>query len=140
MKKLSYSVNKAHTLVLSTIIIIGLIVTAIGCSTDIKPIETEADITGFITEIHQSLEEGLHSQIDVESNADNNVTNYAITIKEDTLIFQKGINLNRVSFAAFEVNQWVKIWLSGPVMDKQWPIHATAQQVIIDALKPYQDS
>ena len=141
MKKLFLSANKSHTMALSAVIIAGLIVAAAGCTTTVRPIETKANVTGFITEIHTSLEAGLSSQIDLESHADNTVTKYSVTIKDKTLIFQQNAgNVSKVNFSAFKENQWVKIWFSGPVTEDQSPIHATAQQVIINQLKPYQDS
>jgi hypothetical protein len=112
-------------------LLIGLMVVSAGCAPAAKPIETEADFIGFITEIHPSQERGISGQISVESHADKIVTKYTITIKDETLIFQQdGDSLRNVAFAALETKQWVEIWFSGPVMES-WPMQATAQQVVI---------
>jgi hypothetical protein len=112
-------------------LLIGLMVVSVDCAPATKPIETEADFIGFITEIHPSQEGGIPSRISVESHADKIVTKYTITIKNETLIFQQdGDNLRSVTFAALETKQWVEIWFSGPVMES-WPMQATAQQVVI---------
>ena len=105
---------------------------AVGsCASNSKPIETEADFIGFITEIHPSQDKDITGQISVESHADKIVTRYIITIKRETLIFQQdGDNIRKVAFAALETKQWVKIWFSGPVMES-WPMQVTAQQVMI---------
>ncbi len=112
-------------------LLIGLIVVSLDCASATKSIETEADFIGFITEIHPIKEREISGQIFVESHANKIVTKYTVTIKDETLILQKdGDNLRNATFAALETKQWVKIWLSGPVMES-WPMQATAQQVVI---------
>ena len=112
-------------------LLIGLMVLSVDCTSATKPIETEADFTGFITEIHPMQEKGISGQISVESHADKIVTKYTITIEDETLIFQQdGDNLRNANFAALETKQWVQIWFSGPVMES-WPMQATAKQVVI---------
>jgi hypothetical protein len=112
-------------------LLIGLMVVFVDCTSATKPIETEADFIGFITEIHPMQERGISGQISVESHADKLVTKYTITIKDATLIFQQaGDDLRNATFAALETKQWVQIWFSGPVMES-WPMQATAQQVVI---------
>jgi len=112
-------------------ILIGLMVVSVDCTSATKPIETEADFIGFITEIHPMQERGISGQISVESHADKIVTKYTITIEDETLIFQQdGDNLRNANFAALETKQWVQIWFSGPVMES-WPMQATAKQVVI---------
>jgi hypothetical protein len=112
-------------------LLIGLVAVSASCAPAAEPIETEADFTGFITEIHPTQESGIAGQISVESHADKIVTRYTITIKDETLIFREdGDNLRSATFAALEIQQWVEIWFSGPVMES-WPMQATAQQVVI---------
>jgi hypothetical protein len=112
-------------------ILIGLMVVSVDCVSATKPIETDADFIGFITEIHPMQESGISGQISVESHADKIVTKYTITIEDETLIFQQdGDNLRNANFAALETKQWVQIWFSGPVMES-WPMQATAKQVVI---------
>ena len=112
-------------------LLIGLMVLSVDCTSATKPIETEADFIGFITEIHPMQEKGISGQISVESHAEKIVTKYTITITDETLIFrQDGDNLRNANFAALETRQWVQIWFSGPVMES-WPMQATAKQVVI---------
>lgn len=112
-------------------LLIGLVVVSVDCTSATKPIETEADFIGFITEIHPIQERGVSGRISVESHADKIVTKYVVTIKDETIIFrQDGDNLRNATFAALETKQWVQIWFSGPVMES-WPMQATAQQVVI---------
>jgi hypothetical protein len=116
---------------LAAALLIGLAVVSASCTQATRPIETESDFIGFITEIQPDQEEGICGRISVESHADKIVTKYTITIAEETLIFQEdGNNLRKVSFAALETRQWVEIWFSGPVLES-WPMQATAQQVVI---------
>ena len=112
-------------------LIIGLMVVSVDCTSATKPIETEADFIGFITEIHPLQERGISGQISAESHADKIVTKYVVTIEDETLIFkQDGNNFYNVTFTALETEQWVQIWFSGPVMES-WPMQATAEQVVI---------
>ncbi|MDP3879430.1 MAG: DUF3221 domain-containing protein [Dehalococcoidales bacterium] len=112
-------------------LLIGLMVVSVDCASVTKPIETEADFIGFITEIHPIKEGGISGQISVESHADKIVARYTVTIEDDTLIFrQDGDKLRNATFAALETRQWVQIWFSGPVMES-WPMQGTAQQVVI---------
>jgi len=113
-------------------LLIGLMVVSVDCTSATKPIETEADFIGFITEIHPMQERGISGQISVESHADKIVTKYVVTIEDETLILQQdGDNIRNATFAAFETKQWVQIWFSGPVMES-WPMQATAKQVVIE--------
>jgi hypothetical protein len=74
-------------------------------SSDIKPIKTEADFIGFITEINPSQDKSISGHISVESHADKIVSRYTITIKNETLIFrQDGDNLRKVAFTAFKLS------------------------------------
>ena len=109
----------------------GLMALSASCASAAKPIETNADFTGFITEIQPGQGSGTPGRISVESHADKIVTRYTITIEDETLIFrQDGDNLRNASFAALETKQWVRIWFSGPVMES-WPMQATARQIVI---------
>jgi len=64
-----------------------------------KPLQTEADFTGFITEIHPAGKEGTLGQILVESHADKLVDKYIVTVKDETLILkQDGENRHKVAF------------------------------------------
>lgn len=96
-----------------------------------KALETTADFTGFITEIHPVGKEDTLGQILVESHADKLVDKYMLTIKDETLIFeQDGENRRKVAFAALETQQRVQIWFSGPIMES-FPMQGTARQVVI---------
>ncbi len=131
MRKLLFLMSNTSTAIVSIALIINLVITATSCTSDVKPIETEADFIGFITEIHPSQDKGISGQISVESHADKIVTKYSVTVKSETLIFQQdGDNLRKVGFAALVTKQRVKIWFSGPVMES-WPMQGTAQQVVI---------
>lgn len=119
LTKLLYFVNRTCAILLSIALIGGLMVVTVSCASDSKPIETEADFTGFITEIHPNQNNGISGQVSVESHADKIVAKYSITIKNETLIFlQDGDNLYRVAFTTLETKQRVHIWLSGPILDR----------------------
>jgi len=109
----------------------GLMVVAVDCTSSPKALDTEADFTGWVTEIHPIGENGTLGQILVEDQSDKLVDKYMVTIKDETLIFkQDGENLHQVAFAALETTQQVQIWVSGPIMES-FPMQATAQQVVI---------
>lgn len=104
----------------------------LGCASTAKPVETEADFIGFITDIHPNGERDILGQISVESHADKIVSRYIITITNETLIFQQdGNSLRQVDFEALEDKQWVKIWFTGPVIES-FPVQGTAGQVVIE--------
>ena len=123
--------NKVCSIVCSLVLVTALMIAALSCASNGKPIETKADFTGFITDIQPGQNKDIVGRISVESHADKIVTKYVITIKDETLIFrQDGDTLHEITFKALENKQWVKIWFSGPVMES-WPMQVTAGQVII---------
>lgn len=123
--------KKAFVIILPLALITSFILIVTSCISDKKPVDTEADFIGFITEINSSQSEGISGRISVESHADKIVTKYIVTIKKDTLIFkQDGDNLHNATFSALETKQWVRIWFSGPIMES-WPMQGTAKQVVI---------
>ena len=69
-------------------LLVVLMVAAVDCSSAAKPLETEPDFAGFITEIHKISEKDTLGQIHVESRADKLVEKYVVTIKDETLIFE----------------------------------------------------
>ena len=112
-------------------LLIGLMAVAVDCTSAPEALETEADLTGFITEIHIIGKRDTLGQILVESHADKLVDKYMVTIKDETLIFkQDGENRRRVAPTALETKQRVQIWFSGPIMES-FPMQGTAQQVVI---------
>ena len=118
-------------MILTIGLFIGLTVASSSCMLNTEPLETEADILAFITEIHPGQNGDSSGQISVESHADKIVSKYTVTIKTDTLIFQQdGENLTKVTFSAFESQQWVNIWFTGPILES-WPMQGTAKQVVI---------
>jgi hypothetical protein len=132
-RRVSYNINmsREYLIPISVLFIVGLMFIAASCASKGKPIETEPDFTGFITEIHLSQGNDISGQISIESDADKIVTKYSITIKSDTLLFrQEDGKLRNISFATFETKQWVKVWLSGPIKES-WPLQGTAKQVVI---------
>lgn len=125
--------NKAFTVVLSLASIIGLMAVVMSCASDSKPIETEADFIGFITEISPPRAKDLVGQILVESHADKLVIKYLVTIRGDTMIFnQEGKNLRQVDFQALVEKEWVKIWFDGPIAES-FPMKGTALQIVISS-------
>ncbi|MFC2011111.1 hypothetical protein ACFLUR_02335 [Chloroflexota bacterium] len=83
-----------------------------------KPIQTEADFTGFITEIHPLEKDDIFGQILVESHADKIADKYVVTVRDETLILQQdGNKMNQTDFEALETNQQVQIWFTGPIME-----------------------
>jgi hypothetical protein len=111
--------------------LIVLIAVSVGCASNIRPMETEADFIGFVTEIHPNGEGDILGQISVESHADKIVSRYIITIKDETLILrQEGDGLRRVAFHTLENKQWVKIWFTGPVIESS-PVQGTAGQIVL---------
>lgn len=112
-------------------LLIGLMVVAADYTSAPKALKTEADFTGFITEIHPIGKGDTIGQILVESHADKLVDKYMVTIKDETLILQQdGENHRKVAFEALEITQRVQIWFSGPILES-FPMQATAQQVVV---------
>ncbi len=112
-------------------LLMGLMVVAADCASAPKALETEADFTGFITEIHPIGKGGTLGQILVESHADKLVDKYMVTIKDETQIFeQAGEERRQAAFEVLETRQRVQIWFSGPILES-YPMQGTAQQVVI---------
>jgi len=112
-------------------LLIVLMAVAVDCSSTAKSLETEADFTGFITEVHPIGRGDTLGQILVEAPADNFIDKYMVTIKDETQIFeQNGEERRQAAFEALEIEQQVQIWFSGPIMES-FPMQATAQQVVI---------
>ena len=66
-----------------------------------KPLQTEADIIGWVTEIHQTGNKGTLDQILVESHAGKIVDKYMVTIRDETLILQQdGEEKSQAAFQA----------------------------------------
>ena len=96
-----------------------------------KPLQTEADFTGWVTEIHPIRDKGTLGQIMVEDQSDKLVDKYLVTIKDETLILQQdGENRREMDFEVLETKQQVQIWFSGPIMES-FPMQGTARQVVI---------
>ncbi len=107
-------------------LLMGLMAIAVNCASAPEALETEADFTGFITEIHPIEKKDTPGQILVESQADKFVDKYMVTIKDETLIFkQEGEERSQVAFGALETKQQVQIWFSGPIMES-FPMQGTA--------------
>lgn len=112
-------------------LLIGLMVLSVDCKSAPKPLETEANFTGWVIEIHQIEEKGIAGEILVESQVAKVVGKYVVTITDETLIFkQDGENRHHVAFKALEATQQVQIWFSGPIL-QSFPKQGTAQQVVI---------
>jgi hypothetical protein len=112
-------------------LLVALMMVSPGCASTAEPMETEADLIGFITETRPNGEGDIVGQINVESHADKIVSKYIITITDETLIFQQdGNDLRRTAFKTLENKQWVKIWFTGPVTES-FPVQGTAGQVVI---------
>ena len=119
-----------RSIVLFLLLAACLMLVSTGC-TSAKPLETEADFTGFITDIDLGIYKDIAGRISAESHADKIVTKYVITIKKDAGIFrQDGENLRKATFNDLKAKQSVKIWFTGPVLES-WPMQATAQQIVI---------
>lgn len=96
-----------------------------------KPLQTEADFTGWVTEIHLIGDKETLGQILVESHTDKIVNKYMVTIKDETLILQQdGENRHEVDFEAMETTQKVQLWFTGPILES-FPMQVTAKQVMI---------
>ena len=123
--------SKTRNIFLAIVFIICLMPVTVSCASGAKPLETEADFTGFITEFDLGIYKDITGRISAESHADKIVTKYVITVKKDTAIFrQDGENLNKAAFKDLNIQQSVKIWFTGPVLES-WPMQATAQQIVI---------
>jgi hypothetical protein len=96
-----------------------------------KPLQTEADFTGWVTEIYPIGDKGTLGQILVESHADKIVDKHMVTIRDETLILQEdGENRHEVDFEALETTQKVQVWFTGSIMES-FPLQGTARQVVI---------
>ncbi|MFC2034643.1 hypothetical protein ACFLUJ_00765 [Chloroflexota bacterium] len=115
--------------------LLGLLIVLVqgiaGCTSVEKVLETEADFTGSITEIHPIGERGIPGQILVEARADTFVDKYMVTIKDETLIFEQiEEEQSQVTFQALETKRQVQVWFSESILES-FPMQGTAEQVVI---------
>jgi hypothetical protein len=95
------------------------------------PVDTKADVTGFITNVQMIAEKDIVGRISVESHADKIVDKYVITVNRKTGLFQQeGDRFKNITFNQLENQQWIKLWFAGPVMES-YPMQATARQIVI---------
>jgi hypothetical protein len=102
-----------------------------ACTRPPRPITSDPDFTGVITEIEPDANGGTPGRILVESQADTLVDKYSVTIREDTRIFEvQGEGLRLTTFAGITVGDQVQVWFTGPILES-FPAQATARQVVI---------
>jgi hypothetical protein len=95
------------------------------------PVDTEPDVTGFITKVEAAGRNDIVGRISVESHADKLVAKYVVTVTRDTSLFREsGKERQRITFNSLEAQQWVELWFSGPVMES-YPMQATASQIVM---------
>ena len=125
-----YVVKHIRLLILVGLLAV-LMAVSLGCTSTAEPMETEADLIGFITGIRPHREGNILGHINVESHADKIVSKYIVALTDETLIFQQdGNDLHRTVFKTLENKQWVKIWFTGSVIES-FPVQGTAGQVVI---------
>ena len=126
----SYSVKLIKRVVMVGVL---MVVTTLSllCAPTPTPLETPADLLGFVTEISPIGVGGIIGQISVESHADKIVSKFVITIDDGTLVFrQHDNNLHPAGFEALESKQWLKVWFAGPVVES-FPVQGTAGQIVL---------
>jgi hypothetical protein len=95
------------------------------------PVNTEADVTGVITNVESVGEKDIIGRISVESDTDKLVEKYVVTVTKDTGLFrQTADELESITLNALEDQQQVKLWLAGPVMES-YPMQATASRIVV---------
>jgi hypothetical protein len=95
------------------------------------PVNTEPDVTGFITSVEETGGNDIVGRISVESDADKLVAKYIVTVTRDTGLFRAtGEERQSVTFNSLEDQQQVELWFAGPVMES-YPMQATASQIVI---------
>lgn len=123
--------SKYVRFLVAALLISTLLFTAVNCATNEKPLKTEGDFLGFITEIQPGGQNGLQGRILVESHASKIVTKYWVSVKDTTKLFWEIDEIYRsADFDSLEKQQWVKVWFDGPVMES-FPMQVTAAQVVI---------
>lgn len=115
--------------------IMGLIailaMSVVGCTRPPRPITSDPDFAGVITEIEPVANKGTLGRVLVESHAGEFVDKYFVTIKDDSRIFERvGEGHRLTSFDALKVGDKVQVWFAGPVLES-FPAQVTAKQVAI---------
>lgn len=91
----------------------------------------EPDITGSITDVLPTGNQGMHGRIMVETESDGTSDRYVITIGNETQLFMRTGEVERaIGFEILAESQEVEIWLSGPVMES-YPAQATAERLVV---------
>jgi hypothetical protein len=123
-------------------LVIALAALAANCSSsnetptsDHKPLHSEPDFIGDITEVHQIGENGVLGTALVETKVTTQDGQYAdkymVTVTDETLILeQDGKTVDHVSFEVLEPGQQARIWFSGPVRES-YPAQVDAQQIMM---------
>ena len=105
-----------------------------ACAPARAPIRTEADFTGFVTEIDRQPGPSGPGHIRVESDADKLVTRVDVAVTRSTLMFRKdGDALLPADFGTLEDKVWVRVWFAPPNPGSGDPVpaQATATQIVI---------
>ncbi len=108
---------------------------ALGCSSG-SGLDTDADISGYITDIHPSVSKDTAARIWIEKEVvtaeGTRKDKYVITVEAGTPIFRLvGKRHKEANFDDFEIRKLVHVWFDGPVAES-YPMQARARQVAID--------
>lgn len=112
-------------------LVIGVAMLLEGCTRSPRPIASDPDFRGRVTEIEPGGTTDPVGRILVESLADEPVDKHFVTVQEDTRVFMvEGQRYRLVSFYGLTVGDEVQLWYTGPILES-FPAQATAKQVVI---------
>ncbi len=118
-------------LIKHSVFFVTLAIWIVGCSFTPKPLQSEPDFIGYITEINSTVVNDVLMQILVESPVNQGTDKYLVTVSKSTTIFEKDRGeVRTVDSGIIAVNDNIEIWFSGPVKES-FPMQVTAKQIII---------
>jgi hypothetical protein len=102
-----------------------------ACSPAVRPIASEPDVVGIVSEIRGVEHAETIGQLLVEAPGDKTSDKYVVAVRSDTLIFEKVEgDYRRLAFETLRAGHQVQLWFSGAVRES-YPAQATARQVVV---------
>lgn len=102
-----------------------------ACSPAVKPIASEPEVVGIVSEVRAVEHAETIGQLLVEAPGDKTSDKYVVAVRSDTLIFEQvEEDYRQLPFDTLRAGHKVQLWFTGPVRES-YPAQATARQVVV---------
>ena len=102
-----------------------------ACSPAVRPIASEPNVVGIVSEVVAVEHAETIGQLLVEAPGDKTSDKYVVAVRPDTLIFEQvEEDYRQLAFETLRAGHKVQLWFSGAVRES-YPAQATARQVVV---------